>query len=154
MKKWILASLLLAAAVAAASAADPVRAPDGRILPDEPQSLPVAGGVWSFPPAEVQLAAGYAKATPKEIADDAKAKAAAASAAEEAAKAAEAERAAKEQAISAAADYAAEKAKKDAAAKLELLAAISGGKDPSDPEKIAIMWKSYLAELNAEKETK
>ena len=152
MKKWILVSLFLAAAVAAASAADPVRAPDGRILPEEPQSLPVAGGVWSFPPAEVQLAAGYAKATAQQIADDAKAKADAAKAAEDAARQIEAAAEAQRQSLASAVAYADEKAQKEAAAKLEAVAAAAEGKEPSDAEKLALLWKLKLSEIQTKEE--
>lgn len=46
--------------------------------------------------------------------------------------------------------YAKDKAAKDKASKAEAVAATSGGKEPSDKEKIALVWKHYLAVVGAE----
>lgn len=60
--------------------------------------------------------------------------------------------AAKEKDSAEAVAYAKDKAAKDKASKAEAVAATSGGKEPSDKEKIALVWKHYLAVVGAEKE--
>ena len=47
--------------------------------------------------------------------------------------------------------YAKDKDAKDKAAKAAALAATAGGKEPTDKEKTALMWKHYLAVVGAEK---
>lgn len=96
-------------------------------------------------------AAGVARPeTKQEQAAREKASADAAKAAQAAAEAEAKAAAEKAASIAAAADYAAAKSKKEEAAKLEAVAAVSQ-KEPSDKDKLELLWKWKIAELETEK---